>query len=58
MKGVYKTDAGRDAIRALYRRALRRWPIPHAELTLRTCQGDTFVIVSGDAAAPPLVLCS
>jgi pimeloyl-ACP methyl ester carboxylesterase len=56
VKSIYKTDAGRDAIHALYRRALQAWPVPHAELTLSTCQGDTFVIASGDAAAPPLVL--
>jgi pimeloyl-ACP methyl ester carboxylesterase len=53
---IYKTDAGRDAVHALYRRALQRWPVPPAELTLPTCQGDTFVIASGDQTAPPLVL--
>jgi pimeloyl-ACP methyl ester carboxylesterase len=56
MKRIYKTDAGRAAVHTLYRRALRRWPIPHAELTLATCQGDTFVIASGDPAAPAVVL--
>jgi pimeloyl-ACP methyl ester carboxylesterase len=53
---IYKSNEGRQAIHALYRQALRQWPIPHAELIVPTRQGDTFVIASGDAAAPALVL--
>ena len=56
MKSIYKSDAGRQAIHALYRRALQHWPVPHDELNIPTCQGDTFVIASGDTAAPPIVL--
>jgi pimeloyl-ACP methyl ester carboxylesterase len=54
--GIYKSNEGRETIHALYRRALHRWPIPHTELIVPTCEGDTFVIASGDPAAPPLVL--
>jgi AhpD family alkylhydroperoxidase len=56
MKSIYKSDAGRQAIHALYRRALQQWPIPHHELIVTTRHGDTFVIATGDAAAPALVL--
>ena len=56
MKTIYKSEAGRQAIHALYRRALQHWPIDHSELVVPTCQGDTFVITSGDPAAPALVL--
>ena len=34
----------------------QQWPIPHAELIVPTRHGDTFVIASGDAAAPALML--
>src|SRR5262245_11166199 len=56
MKSISKTVAGRDAVHAFYRHAMQRWPGAHTELMLPTCQGDTFVIASGDPAAPPLVL--
>ena len=56
MSSIYKSDAGRQAIHALYRRALQQWPIPYAELIVPTRHGDTFVIASGGAAAPALVL--
>ena len=56
MTRIYKTESGRQAVHALYRRALQQWPVSHTELNIPTCQGDTFVIASGDAAAPPLVV--
>jgi pimeloyl-ACP methyl ester carboxylesterase len=56
MRSIYKSPAGREAVHALYRRALERWPVPHDELIVPTRQGDTFVIASGAAAAPPLML--
>jgi pimeloyl-ACP methyl ester carboxylesterase len=41
---------------ALYDRWLGRWPEPSERLTVATRHGDTFVIASGAASAPPLVL--
>ena len=55
MNSIYKSSAGREAIHALYRRALAQWPVPHRTI-VATCHGDTFVVASGDAAAPALVL--
>lgn len=56
MKPIYKTPAGEKAVMALYDEALARCPVPYDALTIPTRHGDTFVIASGDAAAPPLVL--
>jgi pimeloyl-ACP methyl ester carboxylesterase len=35
---------------------LQRWPVPYRHVTVTTCEGDTSVIVCGDADATPLVL--
>ena len=56
MSSIFKSEAGRQAIHALYRHALEHWPVQHAELVVPTCYGDTFVIASGDPAAPAVVL--
>jgi pimeloyl-ACP methyl ester carboxylesterase len=56
---IYKSEAGKQAVEALYRDSLQRWPVPHRQLIVPTCQGDTFVIVSGvsgESNAMPLVL--
>jgi pimeloyl-ACP methyl ester carboxylesterase len=55
-QSVYKTPAGEKAVMALYDAALERWPLPYETLTVPTRHGDTFVITSGDPAAPPLIL--
>ena len=57
MKSIYKSAMGREAVHALYRRALA--PVARSRtpnVLVPTCQGDTFVIATGDAEAPPLVL--
>jgi len=54
--GIYKSSAGRDAVHLLYRQALAHWPVPRTETTVATREGDTFVVASGDASAPPLIL--
>jgi pimeloyl-ACP methyl ester carboxylesterase len=51
---IYKSSAGRDAVYLLYRQALAHWPVPRTETTVATREGDTFVVASGDASAPPL----
>ena len=56
MAEIYKSAAGKEAVESLYRRALQRWPVPHRQLLVPTKQGDTFVIVSGESSATPLVL--
>jgi pimeloyl-ACP methyl ester carboxylesterase len=53
---IYRTEAGQRAVEAQYRRALDRWPVPHEEISVPTCHGDTFVVASGDVSAPPVVL--
>jgi pimeloyl-ACP methyl ester carboxylesterase len=41
---------------ALYDAVLAKWPAPHAFLDVPTRHGETFVVASGEPAAPPLVL--
>ena len=62
MASIYKSQAGTEAVEERYRRVLQRWPVPSRQVMVPTCQGDTFVIVSGEDharypnAAPPVVL--
>ncbi len=56
MADIYRSRSGRQAVEALYRRVLARWPVAHEQLVVPTCQGDTFVVASGDRTAPPVVL--
>jgi pimeloyl-ACP methyl ester carboxylesterase len=53
---IYRSPAGEEAVRAIYRAALQRWPVPYRQVMVTTCEGDTSVIVSGDPDATPLVL--
>ncbi|MEO6920365.1 MAG: alpha/beta hydrolase [Collimonas sp.] len=41
---------------AAYDALLRDWPVPYEELSLATRLGPTYVVASGPADAPPLVL--
>jgi len=36
MNSIYKSIAGREAVPALYRRALAQWPVPHADVLIPT----------------------
>lgn len=56
MAAIYKTEAGGRALAQRYRELLALWPLANEQLRLATSQGETFVIASGDKAAPPLVL--
>jgi pimeloyl-ACP methyl ester carboxylesterase len=56
MADIYKSEAGRQTIERQYRRALERWPVTCEQRIVSTRQGDTFVIVSGDPSALPVVL--
>jgi len=53
---IYKSEAGRQAVERHYRDVLQRWPVPNRQLLVPTCQGETFVIVSGESNAMPAVL--
>jgi pimeloyl-ACP methyl ester carboxylesterase len=56
MSSVFKSSAGERLVRERYRAFLDRWPVPREEVRVATSQGETFVVASGDAGAPPLVL--
>jgi pimeloyl-ACP methyl ester carboxylesterase len=53
---IYKTSAGEKVVMTLYDTLLGRWPVAHETLDIPTRHGSTFVIASGEPAAPPLVL--
>jgi pimeloyl-ACP methyl ester carboxylesterase len=55
-QSIYKSAAGQQAMMDLYDSFLARWPVPYEALTVPTRHGSTFVVASGDASAPPLVL--
>ena len=56
MAAIYKSDEGRHAVQSQYRRVLERWPVACEQRVVPTREGETFIITSGDPAAPPLVL--
>lgn len=53
---IYRSEADRRAVLDSYRRLLAQWPVPREERHVPTREGDTFVVSSGPADAPPLVL--
>jgi pimeloyl-ACP methyl ester carboxylesterase len=53
---IYKSEAGARLLRERYLEALQAWPVPHEQVRVPTPEGETFVLVSGPAEAPPLVL--
>ncbi len=53
---IFNSEAGEQAIMRLYDEALATWPVAHETRSVATRHGDTFVIASGDPAAPPLFL--
>ncbi len=55
-KSIYKSEAGRQAIMAMYDDMLAHWPVPYQALTIATRHGETFVIACGDPALPVLVM--
>nr|WP_296773982.1 alpha/beta fold hydrolase [Rhodococcus sp. (in: high G+C Gram-positive bacteria)] len=56
MTRIYTSDRGAAAVRERYRQILSRWPVPMEQLRIDTRHGATFVVASGPAGAPPLVL--
>jgi pimeloyl-ACP methyl ester carboxylesterase len=56
VSGIYKSEAGKQAIEGFYRKVLGRWPVAHEQIVVPTRHGDTFVIACGPAGAPSLIL--
>ncbi|MBB6120277.1 alpha/beta fold hydrolase [Nocardiopsis algeriensis] len=56
MNPIYRSEEGERRIRQNYLQALEEWPVPAERVRLPTCQGETFVLVSGPPDAPPVVL--
>jgi pimeloyl-ACP methyl ester carboxylesterase len=55
-QSIYKSEAGKQEIMALYDAVLARWPVPYETCRVPTRHGDTFAIASGDSFAPALIL--
>jgi pimeloyl-ACP methyl ester carboxylesterase len=53
---IYKSEAGEQAVHALYRQVLDGWPVPKTELRVPTREGETFVVACGGEDSPPLIL--
>ncbi len=53
---IYKSEAGREKVLSAYQNILAGWPVENRRHRLPTSLGETFVIESGSAEAPPLVL--
>ncbi|WP_072805015.1 alpha/beta fold hydrolase [Rhodococcoides yunnanense] len=56
MAEIYKSRAGAEKIRSRYREVLGSWPVPSEHIRIPTREGETFVVASGPADGPPLVL--
>lgn len=56
MQTVFKSPADEQAAMARYDAILNMWQIPWTTRQIPTRHGDTFTIVCGNEAAPPLVL--
>ena len=53
---LFKSEAGREQIMALYEQKLAGLNIVYDEIRVETSFGETHIIVSGDANNPPLLL--
>jgi len=56
MTSIWKTPQGGEAVRARYRQFLQFWPQPAQHIRVPTSQGETFVIASGKADGPAVVM--
>jgi pimeloyl-ACP methyl ester carboxylesterase len=53
---IYSSAAGAAAVERRYREYLDQWPVPCRQLRVPTRQGETFVVASGPADGPPVLL--
>jgi pimeloyl-ACP methyl ester carboxylesterase len=56
MSEIYRSEAGARLLRERYLKALEHWPVENEQFHVPTREGETFVIASGPATAPALVL--
>jgi pimeloyl-ACP methyl ester carboxylesterase len=56
MAEIWKTPAGGQAVLDRYAQFLAHWPQPAEQLRVATSQGDTFVMASGRADGPAVVM--
>lgn len=56
MAEIFKSEAGRDLIMGQYAEILAAWPVSNRQFHVETRHGSTFVIESGRADHPPLLL--
>jgi len=56
MTSIWKTPQGGEAVRARYRQFLQFWPQPAEHIRVPTSQGETFVVASGKADGPAVVM--
>ncbi|WP_274917888.1 alpha/beta fold hydrolase [Streptomyces sp. WZ-12] len=53
---LYDSEAGAAAILGRYQEVLDGWPVPAEQVRVPTRHGETFVVVTGPADAPPVLL--
>ncbi len=56
MSPIYKSEARARAVEARYREFLSQWPVPSNQFSVKTREGDTFIVACGPESAPPLLL--
>jgi pimeloyl-ACP methyl ester carboxylesterase len=56
MSEIYRSEAGARLLRERYLKTLEHWPVENEQFRVPTSEGETFVIASGPATAPALVL--
>lgn len=56
MNAIYKTEQGGQEVLRRYKDILSAWPVENKQYHVDTRFGSTFVIESGSAAKPPLIL--
>lgn len=56
MTPIFKTEQGKAAVHARYREILAHWPVASEEQQIPTREGETFVVASGPADAPAVLL--
>ncbi len=56
MLEIYKSEEVARLVRERYVAFLKYWPVKNEHLRVATCEGETFVVASGDPGAPALLL--
>ncbi len=56
MAKIWKSEEGEQSVRERYLAFLKHWPVPHRQLRVPTCEGETFIIASGPEDGPAVLL--